>query len=168
MSGRRGCDDPQVQPSGAQARPKVVTARLRLACALAVGTVTLAGCSSGRSSAALPPEPKTSAAPATGASTHAIAKTPSASRSARASLHPPHTTKTLGRVVSRTAVPHGYRIVLEPSKRLPNDTWVLIPGRPAVTYVIPHSLVPTASLLSGDIQVTTQGHRVTGVVIIGG
>ena len=128
----------------------------------------LAGCSSDHSSGALPSEPKTSAAPAAVASTHAIAKTPSSSRSAREGLQPRHTTKTLGRVVSRTAVPHGYRIVLEPSKRLPDDTWVVIPGRPPVTYVVPRSLVPMASLLSGDIQVTTHGHQVTGVVIIGG
>ena len=75
---------------------------------------------------------------------------------------------TLGLVVSRTNVARGYRIVLAPSKRLTDDSWVVIPGRATLAYVVPRSFVPAASLLSGDIQVTADGHRVTAVSIIGG
>jgi hypothetical protein len=149
-----------VQPSGVADRPRVVTARLLMASALAAAT--LGACSTAHSPDALPPAPTrpgpTSAAPTSPGPT---------SHSATASTQHGHTAKTLGFVVTRRALPDGYRIVLAPAKHHPDDSWSVIPGRATVTYVVPRTFVPTASLLSGVIQVTTQGHRLTGVVVIG-
>jgi hypothetical protein len=123
-----------------------VKASLLMASALAA--LALSGCSASDSTEALARQPRSSVAPATDPS--------------------PHTTKHLGFVVSRTAVPHGYRVVLAPAEHRPDDSWTVIPGRATTTYLVPRSMVPTASLLSGVIQLATSGRRVTGVAIIGG
>ena len=81
---------------------------------------------------------------------------------------PSRASTTFGFVVSRTNVARGYRIVLAPAKRRKDDSWVVIPGRTTLTYVVPRSFIPDASLLSGDIRVTADGHRVIAVSIIDG
>lgn len=73
-------------------------------------------------------------------------------------------TVTVGLVESRTRVANGYRIVLAPAK-MRDDSWAVIPGRASQTYLIPRSFVPAASMLSGPIQVTADGRRVTALVI---
>ena len=166
MSGHHVCDHLDVQPSWVPGRQRVVTARLLIASALAA--VTLGSCTTAHSSEALSGAPTASVAKATDPPTRPAPTTRRTSPSATPSTQPGHSTKTLGFVVTRTAVPHGYRIVLAPAKHRPDDSWAVIPGRATLTYVVPRSLVDTASLLSGVIQVTAQGHRVTGVVIIGG
>ena len=76
---------------------------------------------------------------------------------------------TLGLVVRRTAVGAGYRVVLAPTRGLTRSgTYPVIPGRARVVYVVPRRMVPRAFMLSGEIQVTAQGARVTGLAIMGG
>lgn len=77
-------------------------------------------------------------------------------------------TSTLGLVLTRTVVAHGYRILMVPARHTPAESYVAIPGRAASTYVIPRSWVPKAFLLSGPIVVTTDGTRLTALEIVGG
>lgn len=76
----------------------------------------------------------------------------------------------LGQVLSSTKVTSGFRVTLSPSKRLlAQDTFVPIPGRAPVTYLIPNSLVlDGGASLVGEIEVTVVGHRVVGLAIVGG
>jgi hypothetical protein len=77
-------------------------------------------------------------------------------------------TSTLGLVLTRTVVAHGYRILMVPARHTPAESYVAIPGRAASTYMIPRSWVPKAFLLSGPIVVTTDGTRLTALEIVGG
>ena len=79
-----------------------------------------------------------------------------------------HLTVTVGLVDGRTRVANGYRIVLAPAKSRKDGSWIVLPGRATSTrYLVPRSFVPQASLLSGAIQVTADGHRVAAVKILG-
>jgi len=53
--------------------------------------------------------------------------------------------------------------------RRADGQFVKIPGRAIVTYLIPTALVPDGgTTLIGPIEVTTDGHRVTALTIVGG
>jgi hypothetical protein len=92
---------------------------------------------------------------------------PTSSRATSVTSAPGKTTTVLGSVVSRTKVANGYRIVLAPIKFRKDLSWVVLPGRATVTYVIPKSSVPHGFMLSGPMQVTAVGHRVTAFSILG-
>jgi hypothetical protein len=77
------------------------------------------------------------------------------------------TTTVLGSVVSRTKVANGFRIVLAPIKLRKDDSWVVLPGRATVTYLIPKSSVPHGFMLTGPIRITADGPRVTAFSILG-
>lgn len=75
----------------------------------------------------------------------------------------------MGDVENRTHSSAGYRVTLRPWTRLSDGQFVAIPGGTANSYVIPDSLVPDQGItLTGLIELTTNGDRVTALTIIGG
>lgn len=77
---------------------------------------------------------------------------------------------TLGLVVAKTKVADAYRVAIAPARRrLSDGSFVVIPGRATLTYLIPNSFVPDRGItLVGAIQVTADGPRVTALSIVGG
>jgi hypothetical protein len=134
-----------------------------LALSAAALAVLVAGCGPATTSSTSS-TPTLSSTSATGP----VARTPTATPTSTRSTAPGRQlTVTVGLVDRRTRVANGYRIVLVPAKSRNDGSWVVISGRATLRYLIPHSFVPEASLLSGAIQVTADGHRVTAVEILG-
>lgn len=80
---------------------------------------------------------------------------------------PGHLTTVLGSVVRWTTTDTAYRVVLAVARVGTDGSVLVLPGGATATYLIPKPLVAQGSMLSGLIRVTTEGHRVTAVAIMG-
>lgn len=138
---------------------------LRFGVALGAAVLVIGGCSSGSGGT---PAVGAGSDSAGSASLAATASSPMGT-SATEKREPPAGHMVLGLVVGRTKLGNSYRVVLAPARRRSDGRFVVIAGLSRQTYLIPASLVPDSGVtLTGAIELTTRGHEVVFVTIVGG